>query len=55
MVRLTKCEKRKGLKKKLERCVLEVKKKGKNVNPWAVCRAAVSSKICPIKIKKRKK
>lgn len=28
---------------KLERCVADVKAKGKKVNPWAVCRASLGT------------
>lgn len=31
--------------KKLERCVKEVKKKSKNINPYAVCRASLNKSI----------
>ncbi len=46
MVRLTKCERKHKLGKKLERCITKVKKKGSARNPFAVCRKAVSKKVC---------
>jgi rubrerythrin len=41
----TKCEKaHPAIQKKIESCVLQVKRGGQKVNPWAVCRAAID---CP--------
>ncbi len=50
-MKLTKCEKKKHLSERLEKCIIKVKRKEKVKNPWAVCRSSISKKLCPIKKK----